>query len=77
MDMTKIDLATATPLDPVPADAPGSPAGHLLLGALFLIVALSIMALRLFGALLWRDVRALGRLARMCGEEVAKARRSA
>ena len=70
MDMTKIDIATATPLVETP------PAGvSTSLGLLVLVVALPVLAVRFVAEMLWRDVRATLRFARVCGEEVLLAMR--
>ena len=70
MDMSKIDLATATPLVGTPSARMSSA-----IGVAVLFVALPVMVVRIVGEMLWRDVRATVRFARGCGEDVLIAMR--
>ena len=72
MDMSRIDTANAQPLNGVGGDKQDS----LLLGVAVMLILVPCMAAWLFAQLLWRDVRRIGALARLCGEAVRDARRA-
>ena len=77
MDMSKIEAQAeaAVPQD-VRAEL-GSPAsetkGSIVLGLLFLVVALPYWTVRLIAGALWRDIGRVGRFARFCGGAYAEA----
>ena len=71
MHMGKIEAAEAVlPVDDAFPARPGG--GSLLIGILILAVALPLLALRLVGGALWRDVVRLGRFARLVGSTYAE-----
>ncbi len=72
MDISRIDTATAQPLDGVASDKQDS----LLLGVGVMLVLVPCMAAWLFAQFVWRDVRRIGAFARLCGEAVRDARRA-
>lgn len=79
MDMTRIEAQAeaAVPQDvkaELGASAPENK-GSLLLGLLFLVVALPYWTVRLIAGALWRDARRVARFARFCGGAYAEAAR--
>ena len=77
MDMSKIAAAaeTAAPKDIAATLAvqPVEREGSVVLGLLFLAVALPYWTVRLVAGALWRDLRRAGRFARYCGAAYAQA----
>lgn len=77
MDMGKIAAEAETPAPKdIPAALAAQPAereGSVLVGLLFLAVALPYWTVRLVAGALWRDLRRVGRFARYCGGAYAEA----